>query len=129
MNIYLDIDGVLLTKHGQPAEHLADFLDRATNTHDCYWLTTHCKGDVETAASYLKSKIDPILWAFVDKIKPTNWNTYKTEAIDFSSNFLWFDDYVFEKEKQDLETNKCTDKLITINLKTGPTLLSSLRLL
>jgi|GEM_PF-3519797 len=35
MKIYLDIDGVLLTKHGEPAMGLLEFLKKVTE-HDCY---------------------------------------------------------------------------------------------
>lgn len=44
MNIYLDIDGVLITKNGQPAEYVEEFLEHIINKHNVFWLTTHCRG-------------------------------------------------------------------------------------
>ncbi|MEK7072577.1 MAG: hypothetical protein AAB969_03335, partial [Patescibacteria group bacterium] len=58
-NLYLDIDGVLLTKHGDMALHLVDFLNFATNNFDCYWLTTHCKGDAASAIFHLIGGVQP----------------------------------------------------------------------
>ena len=47
MDLYLDIDGTLITKQGcKEADHLFEFLSFAIDKCDCYWLTSHCKGDV-----------------------------------------------------------------------------------
>ena len=48
------------------------------------------------------------LWTFFDeetvtlmkRIKPTNWNINKTEAIDFETPFLWFDDDLLREKKK-----------------------------
>lgn len=56
-NLYLDINGVLLTKEGQEADYLLEFLHFAAKEYNCYWLTTHCKGDVSTALQYLQGRI------------------------------------------------------------------------
>ena len=53
MNIYLDIDGVLLGKGWKPAFHVKEFLTYFIERHSCYWLTTHCKGDANTAINYI----------------------------------------------------------------------------
>lgn len=96
MNIYLDIDGVLLTKKGEPAFYVEKFLRCITDNFDCYWLTTHCKGNAEHTERYLNRIFDNNrISDLLKKIKPTNWDTLKTEAIDFSSNFRWIDDCVF----------------------------------
>ena len=52
-NIYLDIDGVVITKDGKQANYLEEFLEHIVSTYDCYWLTTHCKGDCIPAMQYL----------------------------------------------------------------------------
>ena len=31
-------------------------------------------------------------------IKPTDWGTLKTDAIDFGEEFYWLDDYPFQAE-------------------------------
>ena len=54
MKLYLDIDGVLLhTKEDKAAEHAAELIEYITSEFDCYWLTTHCKGDSGPAVQYL----------------------------------------------------------------------------
>lgn len=119
-NLYLDIDGVLLTKHGEPAPHLVDFLNFATTNFDCHWLTTHCKGNSETALLYLADKVPPVAIPLLEKIKPTNWKLWKTEGIDFTKDFFWIDDYAFEAEKTILEEKERSDNLVTVDLKSKP---------
>lgn len=91
--LYLDIDGVLVTvKNTRAADGVLPFLKFVTANFDCYWLTTHCKGDAHTAFNYVVEFI-PNSECFLLKIKPTNWNTLKTEAIDLDSESIWLDDY------------------------------------
>ena len=54
MNLYLDIDGVLLNHDSDTkANYSIELIDYITNEFDCYWLTTHCKGDATPAIEYL----------------------------------------------------------------------------
>lgn len=118
--LYLDIDGVLLTKQGVPASHIVEFLQFATSSFDCYWLTTHCDGDATTAFLYLVGKLPPEAVPYLEKIQPTKWKLWKTEAIDFSKDFLWLDDTQFEGEKNALIEKRALNKFILIDLKTNP---------
>jgi len=36
MNIYLDIDQVLITKDLKPVKHVYEFLKYVTDNHECY---------------------------------------------------------------------------------------------
>jgi hypothetical protein len=46
MKLYIDIDGVLLNYDTDTrADHSVELIDYITKEFDCYWLTTHCKGD------------------------------------------------------------------------------------
>ncbi|NCU41776.1 MAG: hypothetical protein EOM19_03570 [Candidatus Moranbacteria bacterium] len=119
-NLYLDIDGVLLTKQGVPALHLVEFLTFTLQNFDCYWLTTHCKGDASTALFHISSKVPPEAIPFLEKIKPTTFNLWKTEGIDFSQDSLWLDDYAFDGEKNVLKDHQALQNLILINLKSRP---------
>lgn len=115
--LYIDIDGVLVTaKNTHKAEDVIPFLEFITEHFDCYWLTTHCKGDVLPAVEYVKKYI-PNCEAYLSKIKPTQWNTLKTEAIDFGSDFYWLDDYPMIAEKQVLAQYDKLSNLIVVNLK------------
>jgi hypothetical protein len=102
MNIYIDIDGVIMANDKQPALHLKEFLQYITDNYSVYWLTTHCKGDSNFTVHHLSQWLDAETLTILSKIKATNWDYSKTEAIDFKTPFLWFDDYLFDFEKEDL---------------------------
>lgn len=117
MNIYLDIDGVLLANDVYPAKHATEFLKFVTKNFPVYWLTTHCRGDAEYTCRHLSDKLPEDALQYLPKIKPTNWTTWKTEAIDFSQSFRWFDDYIFEEEKQVLREHEALDSWVEIKLE------------
>jgi len=119
-NLYLDVDGVLITKHKQPARNLVEFLEFATNNFNCYWLTTHCKGSSENVINHLKEIMPEEALVYLEKIKPTNWQTFKTEAINFDEDFYWLDDQLFESEKKALEENNALEKNIKIDFESNP---------
>lgn len=123
MNIYIDIDGVLLqnslASNGVPAKHALELLRVATAGHKCFWLTTHCHGGENRALDYL-GKSFPESKIYLDKIMPTDWGTWKTDAIDFSQDFRWLDDDVYEPELKALALHGCEDKLIKIDLQNNP---------
>src|SRR5687767_5622444 len=99
--IYLDIDGVLLTtKQTKPADASSTFIKFLIENFECYWLTTHCKGDARNAINYLTRYFDEPVLNMLRQVKSTNWTTLKTEAIDFSHDFIWIEDYPFESEKK-----------------------------
>lgn len=118
--LYLDIDEVLLTRRGEPAEGLEEFLKFATESFDCYWLTTHCDGDTKDVFLYLVGKIPAEAIPFIEKIKPTKFGTFKTEAIEFESGFFWLDDTLFEGEKAMLVKWGVLESFIHIDLVSNP---------
>lgn len=113
-HIYLDIDGVLVTKNQRAANGLEEFLIAALNHGKVSWLTTHCKGSSEICINYLEGKISPTALALAKLIQPTDWRTFKTEAINFYEDFLWFDDQPMETEVDALE------KFVLIDLYEDP---------
>ncbi|HEX3568205.1 MAG TPA: hypothetical protein VHT70_00835 [Candidatus Saccharimonadales bacterium] len=120
MNVYLDIDGVLLNKNLSPANHVHQFLEAVTQDNEVYWLTTHCKGDATLAYELLKAILEPETIQLLKNIKATNWNTAKTEGIDFSQPFLWFDDNLFYGEKLALSDKGVLDNWIKVDLQNKP---------
>lgn len=117
MNYYLDVDGTIITKENQEALELNYFLKYLLNSGEVFWLTTHCRNeDASSVLSYLKQILDRKNYSLIENIFPTTWNTLKTEAIDFSQPFCWFDDYLLEVEKRILLENSCIDKWIKIDL-------------
>ena len=119
MNLYLDIDGVLI-KDGKPANGLQEFLEYATDHFHCYWLTTHCRNGGSRVVQHLKNTLPDKLLSLTDKIQPRNWITLKTEGIDFKQSFLWIDDYLMEAERKILKQYNCLDSFVKVDLKNNP---------
>lgn len=128
MNIYLDIDGVLLTKQGEPASHLQEFLEYVTQNHTPYWLTTHCNGDPTFAVEHLKRKLPSELHQYLELIRPTNWDVLKTDGIDFTQDFRWLEDSVMQSEQEVLRKHNVLHKLILVDLKSRPSQLKEIKL-
>lgn len=127
MKIYLDIDGVLLANDESPALYAEELIDYLVNNHDVHWLTTHCKGDAVHTQQHLSQYFkDQKTLANLGKIRPTNWNTFKTEAIDFSEPFVWVDDDLFDSEYRELSKNNATDRVILVDLSKDPSSLLSI---
>jgi len=122
MNIYLDVDGVLLMDRAVPAKHADEFLQAVLKKYpdSTYWLTTHVwKGEniiKQTLAPYLKSETQVLL----EKIKPTKWGMVKTDAIDFDESFLWFDDDLFDDERVVLEKHGVLSSRVEVDLYKNP---------
>ena len=113
--LYIDIDGVLLkNREDKAVEGISSFIRFIVSNFDCYWLTTHCKGDAQTAMEYLSEYLTCEDLKLLQKVKATDWNTLKTEAIDFTSDFYWIDDYAMNAEKEILQMKGKLDSLILV---------------
>lgn len=106
MNIYLDIDGVILTKEGKQMQYLKEFLLYVFDLagENIYWLSTHCKdGNTDRVLNHLQGKVEEDVFEVLKRVKGTRWETLKTEGIDLDREFLWFDDNIFQSEYKVLE--------------------------
>ena len=122
--LYLDIDGVLLTKRlTKPADNVAQFIEYLTENFECFWLTTHCKGTERTALQYLKQFLEARVMEQLESVKPTMWTTMKTEALDLTSDFYWLDDNPFQMEIEFLRLHEKLDRLILVDLNNKDELL------
>ena len=125
MKVYLDIDGTLIHEElgpsfGKPANGLEGFLT-ALSHFDVYWLTTHCmEGDPTRAQKLIKQHTGADLHEFVEVIKPTTWSRNKTEALDLSDNFIWFDNDVFAGEHEALAHLREGQEFVKVNLANNP---------
>ncbi len=108
MNIYLDIDGVLIdSKEYKQMPYLKEFLTTVfdISNNNVYWLSTHTKhGESDIALYHLEEVLDKDIVNMIKGIKNTKWNVLKTEGIDLNSDFLWFDDVIFQAEYRYLES-------------------------
>jgi hypothetical protein len=121
MNIYLDIDGVLLANESNLAEGAREFIKYAADNFDVYWLTTHCmNGDPAHAVEYIARVEREDLRPWLKKFKPTVWSLKKTEAIDFTKPFFWYDDDCYSEERKVLRQNNALNSWIEVDLRKYP---------
>lgn len=122
MNIYLDIDGVLLANETSASEGADEFLQAILKKYpnSTYWLTTHNWQGENRAIDVLSPHLKPETIAVIDNIKPSKWGKLKTDAIDFSQEFLWFDDDLWPEELAVLEENNATHRFVMIDLNKNP---------
>ena len=122
MNIYLDIDGVLLANENQAANYADELIQAVLKQYpeSTYWLTTHnWKGENRTK-EVLAPHLKPETVALLDQIKPSVWNEMKTDGINFSEKFIWLDDDLWEDELKVLEEHNATDNFILIDIQKDP---------
>ena len=125
MKIYLDIDGTMVHEdlsenYGKPAVGLEEFIT-ALRSHDTYWLTTHCMdGNPEHARELMKRHLPQSLHGDIDRIKPTIWHTLKTEALDWNSDFIWFDNDIMEAEWKAFENCSPNQSVMQVDLMENP---------
>jgi len=115
-NIYLDIDGVLLANDACKANYSEEFIAYVVSHFPTYWLTTHCRQKENYTVKLLSRFFPEETMKYICQIKPTEWDVFKTEGIDFSQPFLWFDDDLFEGEKKKLIEHNVIDNWIEVNL-------------
>ena len=124
MDIYLDIDGVLIPHDVRASNYADEFLQYVlTNYPDTtYWLTTHVQGDASVPIKRYGHLFMPETVELMKRIKPTQWNGtwLKTEAIDFTRPFLWFDDNLYTLERETLEKHGVLDNWIGVDLRKDP---------
>jgi hypothetical protein len=125
MKIYLDIDGTMIHEdrwdmENLAADGLAEFII-ALRPHATYWLTTHCRdGNPERAREIMKRYLPPELYADIDRIKPTVWDTQKTQGIDWTEDFIWFDNDISAFEWEKIAQGSENQQAIEVNLKVNP---------
>ena len=128
MNVYLDIDGVLLINEKYAAPYAAEFLERILKKYpdSTYWLTTHKWKGIDRTQEVLAPAFLLETLELIKAIKPTEWGESKTDAIDFTKPFLWFDDDLYPEEKSALEAHGVLVNWIGIDLAKNPNQLHDL---
>ena len=122
IRVYIDIDGVLL-RNGRGGPELIPRFSRVIGylkkNFDCYWLTTHVRSGVGSAGAMKKlmpilkkARMDP---GILDGISSTDWQTLKTEAIDFALPFIWLEDSPLIAERRICEERGCLDSIVLVD--------------
>jgi len=127
-NIYLDIDGVLITKDLKSANHAEEFVRYVIKQYpnSTYWLTTRCGEDTSKVLWYFESLFKPETIELMKNIKPISLHAEKTAYIDYTKPFLWFDDNLFLKEKKELFDRGVLENHIQVDLNADPNQLQKL---
>lgn len=122
MNVYLDIDGILLANENNAANYADEFLQAvlAAYPDSTYWLTTHNWRGENRTKEVLAPHLKPETVLLLDKIKPSVWNEMKTDGINFSEKFIWLDDDLWQDELKVLERHNATDNFVLIDLQKNP---------
>jgi len=130
MNIYLDVDGVLLNHDGTLANHADEFLAAMVRSgHPVHWLTTRCRdGDSSAVVAVLGRLVQRSTVELLTSIRPTSWETSKLEVIDLRSPFLWFDDQPLQFEIEELQECGLLDRWVKVDLLSEPDQLGTLRM-
>lgn len=123
-NLYLDIDGVLLGKDDPAssrvvlARHSLEFLTFVLDSFQCYWLTTHCKGDAQPVLAYLKPYLPNDLMALAQRIQPTTFDIMKTDAL--RGDYYWVDDSPLACEIAWLKSKGMFSRWIQVDTRKRP---------
>jgi hypothetical protein len=108
LKVFVDTDGVLLSVdrdksyRASLADHAVSFLEFAVRHFEVYWLAPQCRGDAEAVVSHLvrhaKLSDRERLMSVASKVRVTNYDDDRTEALPQDGNFVWFDDEPSEGE-------------------------------
>lgn len=128
MNVYLEINGVLLSSETRVANYADEFLQAILEKYpnSTYWLTLHNWNGENRTKEVLTPHLTPETVKLLDKIKPTKWNDVKTEAINFDEDFLWFDSHLWPDELKALEEHEAAEQFILVKLGEDPDMLKKL---
>lgn len=124
MNLYLDIDGVLLGKADPRSPEIGlalgaeEFLTFALARFHCFWLSTHCQGGTDDVLKYLAPYVPEKFLALAARVKPTRFQTLKTEALE--GDFLWLDDAPLQCELDWLSARGWLDRWIQVDTRHRP---------
>lgn len=116
MNIYLDIDGVIMANDKQPALHADEFIQHIVGQFPVYWLTTHCRIPNDNPLLMLSRFFSGETEKSLKQIRPAYWETLKTEAINFEHSFLWFDDDPIPEELEELTKRGVFESWVEVDL-------------
>lgn len=117
LKVYLDIDGVLLTKNQKIPEGAEALILWLEENAQCFWLTTHCRGGENKAVRYLMQFYPERFRRFFERVSPTDWQDLKTEALPLGEEFVWLEDVPFEAERMVLREFGQEECLVLVGLE------------
>lgn len=97
------------------APYAEEFVDFILQHYHCYWLSPECCQAEHETRLYLSEFFNETIINKLMQIEPTVWNSSKTQALDFSADFVWIDSFVFDYEKEKLRQNGREHQLLLLN--------------
>lgn len=122
VNIYLDINGVLIDQWGKAPAYADEFVQTIVKhwPDNIFWLSSLVRGDEHGAVKALNGVLSHRTLPLLANIKTGKWEDLKTDAINFKEPFLWYDDNLMEEEREILEHYDALDCHHQINLIRDP---------
>ena len=120
MDIYLDIDGVLI-RDGRVTPHCFEFLRWAVKSHRPFWLTTRdAHGEHDGILRAFRhalgtATLAPEIEALLLAVRPTRWRGSKVDAIVPWRDFVWIDDDPLLVEVEALRRRGLLDRLLIVD--------------
>ena len=116
VDIYLNVDGVLLDDNSRPANYSREFIKYIVPNFPTYWLSSRAKDKNSMIIKDLSVVFEPKIIQLISTVRWTRWSFAKTQAIDFSRPFLWFDDELVVHERLELIRNNALESWVEVNL-------------
>jgi hypothetical protein len=136
IDLYLDLDGVILRRTGRTefggriefdvAPGALDFLSWSIINFNCYWLTTRSQDggyeEIERAFRFAipTTNIAEETKKLIKTIRPARWAAGKIDGIDISREFFWLDDNPDQPSVDALEKAGLLERLITVSTDRQP---------
>ena len=120
MDVYLDIDGVLI-RDNRATPHCFEFLRWAVRFHRPHWLTTRdAHGEHDGILRAFRHALGtptlaPEIEALLLAVRPTRWHGSKVDAIVLWRDFIWIDDDPLLVEVEALRKRGLLDRLLIVN--------------
>jgi hypothetical protein len=143
INLYLDLDGVILRRTGRTefngrtefdvAPGAMEFLSWAVDNFDCRWLTVRSHdGTYDEIERAFRLAIPTTNMAaetkdLIRSVTPALWGAEKVSGIDLSSDFYWVDDDPDQASVDALEAAGRSSRLIVASTDERPDDLTRVR--
>lgn len=116
IDIYLNVDGVLIDDNSRPTNYSREFIKYIVPNFNTYWLSRRDKNNGFSIIKDLSRIFEPNTMQLINRVRPTRWSFAKTQAINFDRPFLWFDDELIVHERLELIKNNALNNWINVDL-------------
>lgn len=129
MQVFLDIDGVMLGLDRQRpqrlalADHALDFLAFLLPRATVHWLSPghrDAKATLDHLVAHTKQSDRERLLTLAPRVRTANWHSLRTEALPADGKFVWLDDGPSPEELSVLRQQGWLDRWLWIDTREEP---------